>query len=189
MSTEKDLRDSSPTYIVITRQPGNNNIDKPSYAKYFLIESEALYNVNHYYFPVIIELDVESFSLKLNIKFPYQETLWSVKKLPKKDAVFNRPFSYSNISLITLECEYEHILIEFRGSDVSIRLCSSYLQLLLNQFYLKNKSIDIRWAPGIVPFPYQHPVITKLFFLTKQTETSSFTSETSPAELTINQYT
>jgi len=171
------LTESSSNYIVISNQPNNNITNKePIYQKNFIIESEALYNIHHNYFPVIIKLDVNTFSIIINLNFPYTESLWNIKKLPKKDSVINCIFSYHQISTITVDCEYEHLLIEFRGSEVSIRLCSAYIQLLLNQFYLKNKDIDIKWGMSITPFSYDHPVISKLYFLLKQPDNQYFPS-------------
>jgi len=170
----RDLNESSPSYIVISTQPLN---PKTKYAKQFIIESEALYLIKDTYLPVFIVLDENHFSLTINPNFPYQESLWSLKKILKKDSVINTLFSYDNVSIITVESEYEHILIEFRGSEVTIRLCTAYIQLLLNQFYLKNKQFDIKWGTAITPFAYEHPVITKLFFLLKKPE--FLTSDTS----------
>jgi len=73
----RDLNESSPSYIVISTQPLN---PKTKYAKQFIIESEALYLIKDTYLPVFIVLDENHFSLKINPNFPYQESLWSLKK-------------------------------------------------------------------------------------------------------------
>jgi len=207
--SKRALTESSTNYIVISEIQNNNNIinniannitnnntnnnntnnitnnnnNGQKYHKHFIIESEALYNIHHYYFPVILKLDVNTFTLMINANFPYSDSLWTTKKLPKKDSVINSIFSYQNISTITVESEYEHLLIEFRGSEVSIRLCTAYIQLLLNQFYLKNNTIDIKWGMGVTPFSYEHPLISKLFFLLKQPDNQYLISSSSSNQM------
>jgi len=171
------LTESAIGYLVIPKTSKCPSPRTTKIAKKYKIESEALYHVHHFYFPVVLELDEDSFSLKINNNFPLQDIIWNTKKLPKKDSVIDRMFSYDSISTITVLSEYEHILIEFRGSEITIQLCSSYIQLLLNQFYLKNQIFDVKWGLGITPFSFAHPVITKLFFLLKHPSAESSDSQ------------
>jgi len=116
-----------------------------------IIEFDALFK-NENLKPCIIVLNAQNFQI-IN---------------PKTDKLFNsgHQYSYYDIEEITVSTRNEYLQISFNNKKKPIGLCTSYRQIITNQFYTRTKKkghdIKVKFQHGSHKFDYQDEWLYKI---------------------------